>query len=163
MREGKIQRPQPIRIRFLTGYAETVAEHDATVLKVCLKSVNHRFLDLHVHLPEGLQALETKVRRGSSGEKHPRAAELAVTLEGTTQATPTVDEAQLGRYVELLRKQGEQYGLSAESGWAALCRLPGFSNAVIPHGWPRHSSTNPTSVANLIFLLQEMQRESNAF
>ena len=47
----------------MTGYAQAVAEQDGFTLTVSLRSVNHRFLDLHVHLPEQLLSLEAKVRR----------------------------------------------------------------------------------------------------
>jgi uncharacterized protein (TIGR00255 family) len=112
----------------MTGYAETVAEHDGAILKVSLRSVNHRFLDLHVHLPEGLQLLEGKIRREVQ-EKNPRGRlDLKIIVEGQTQATPRVDEALLGQYVALCERLGRQYGLEEETDLATLFRLPGVLN-----------------------------------
>jgi len=120
------------RIRSMTGYAETVADRDGTVLKVSLRSVNHRFLDLHVHLPEGLQSLEGKVRREVQ-ERNPRGRlDLKVILEGEASAPPQVDEALLGQYVELFRRLGRQYGLAERTDLATLLRLPGVLNAAAP-------------------------------
>lgn len=114
----------------MTGYAETVAEHDGMVLTVSLRSVNHRFLDLHVHLPDRLQSLETKVRREIQ-ERNPRGRlDLKVIVEGATQTTPSVDEVLLGRYVELFGRLGKQFGLTAETDLATLCRLPGVVSVV---------------------------------
>ena len=116
------------RARSMTGYAETVTEQDGMVLTVSLRSVNHRFLDLHVYLPEPLQPLEPKVRRGIQ-EKNPRGRlDLKVTLDRATPANVSVDEAMLGRYIELFRRLGAQYGLSAETDMATICRLPGVIN-----------------------------------
>lgn len=113
----------------MTGYAETVAEQDGTVLKVSLRSVNHRFLDLHLHLPEGLQVLEAKLRREVQ-EKNPRGRlDLRVVIEGEAPAAPRVDETLLGQYIELFRRLGGQYGLAPEADLATLLRLPGVLNA----------------------------------
>ncbi len=116
----------------MTGYAETVAERDGLVLTVSLRSVNHRFLDLHVYLPEALQSLDAKIRREVQ-ERNPRGRlDLKLIVEGATQATPSVDEALLGRYVELFRRLGGRYGLSGETDLATLCRLPGVINIGAP-------------------------------
>ena len=116
------------RIRSMTGYAEIVAEHDGTLLKVSLRSVNHRFLDLHVHLPEGLLSLEGKVRREVQ-EKNPRGRlDLKIVIEGEASAAPQVDEALLGQYVELFRRLSGKFGLSAATDLATLFRLPGVLN-----------------------------------
>lgn len=115
-------------IRSMTGYAETVAEHGGTVLKVSLRSVNHRFLDLHVHLPDGLQSLEGRIRREVQ-EKNPRGRlDLKIIIEGEAAAAPQVDEALLGQYVEMFQRLGRQYGLEEETDLATLLRLPGVLN-----------------------------------
>ena len=114
-----------IRSRSMTGYAETRLEHEGTILKVSLRSVNHRFLDLHVYLPDGLQALEAKIRREIQ-EKNPRGRlDLKVILEGEAQGAPQVNEALIGQYVELFRRLGRQYALEEEPDLATLFRLPG--------------------------------------
>ena len=109
----------------MTGYAETIAEHDGMVLTVSLRSVNHRFLDLHVHLPDALQSLEPKIRREIQ-ERNPRGRlDLKVTAEGAVLSRLNVDEALLGRYIELFRRLGAQYGVPSETDLATLARLPG--------------------------------------
>jgi uncharacterized protein (TIGR00255 family) len=120
------KRPKPgERARSMTGYAETIAERDGMVLTVSLRSVNHRFLDLHVHLPDALQSLEPKIRREIQ-ERNPRGRlDLKVTAEGAALTRLNVDEALLGRYIELFRRLGAQYGLPAETDLATLARLPG--------------------------------------
>lgn len=116
------------RARSMTGYAETIAEHDGMVLMVSLRSVNHRFLDLHVYLPDALQSLEPKVRREIQ-ERNPRGRlDLKVTMEGAALTRLSVDEALLGHYLEVFRRLGAQYGLSAETDLATLARFPGVLN-----------------------------------
>ena len=69
------------RARSMTGYAETIAERDGMVLTVSLRSVNHRFLDLHVHLPDALQSLEPKIRREIQ-DRNPRGRKFQWSQEG---------------------------------------------------------------------------------
>src|SRR5260370_42638431 len=54
-----------MKVRSMTGYAQ-VKTHvsDQLTLAVSLKSVNHRFLDLHLRIPAEMDAIEMKVRRG---------------------------------------------------------------------------------------------------
>ena len=50
--------PAEIRLRSMTGCARTVAQADGFTLRLSQRSVNHRHLDLHVHLTEPLLPLE---------------------------------------------------------------------------------------------------------
>ena len=50
-------------LRSMTGYAQAVADQDGWALRLSVRSVNHRFLDLHVRLPEGYEAIEPKIRQ----------------------------------------------------------------------------------------------------
>ena len=116
------------RLRSMTGYADAVAEQDGMTLAVSLRSVNHKFLDLHVYLPEPLQPLERKIRREIQ-ERNPRGRlELKVVLERAGAVSLNVDEGVLERYIELFRRLGAQYGMSAATDVSTLCRLPGVVN-----------------------------------
>ncbi len=50
-------------IASMTGFSRQVVTLDAGVFDWELKSVNHRYLDSRIHLPEDLSALEPEVRR----------------------------------------------------------------------------------------------------
>ena len=50
-------------IRSMTGYGSAAVDGDAGRASVAVRALNHRFLDLAVHLPRRLQALEPDVRR----------------------------------------------------------------------------------------------------
>ena len=45
-------------LKSMTGFAEARGEYNGFALRVSLRSVNHRFLDLHLRIPEGLESLE---------------------------------------------------------------------------------------------------------
>jgi uncharacterized protein (TIGR00255 family) len=120
-------------LRSMTGFAQTVVQEDGFVLTVNLRSVNHRALDLHVNLPEQLQKFEPAARREIQA-CHPRGhLQLKVTLEQEAGANPAVDEAMIGKYIELFRRVGERYGLPLEAAMTALPRLPGV--IAVPGGF----------------------------
>ncbi len=47
----------------MTGYAQARAETPDLALRVSIKSVNHRFLDLKMRLAEGLELYESRLRQ----------------------------------------------------------------------------------------------------
>jgi uncharacterized protein (TIGR00255 family) len=55
-------------MRSMTGYGEAAAENGNYAMAVSLKSVNHRFLDLQVRMPEELRAGEAELREALAGE-----------------------------------------------------------------------------------------------
>ncbi len=117
--------PAETRLRSMTGFARTVAEEDGFTLRLSLRSVNHRHLDLHVHLPEPLLPLEVKVRR-TIKERSPRGhLELRVTLDRENGMNVAVDELLAEKYMEVFRRLGKRLGLPAETDLATLSRLPG--------------------------------------
>ena len=47
----------------MTGYAHAQAASSGWSLRVSIRSVNHRFLDLHLRVPEGFEPLEPRMRQ----------------------------------------------------------------------------------------------------
>jgi uncharacterized protein (TIGR00255 family) len=52
----------------MTGFASGVAELDAGSLVLELRAVNHRYLDLHLRLPDELRVLESALREAVSAQ-----------------------------------------------------------------------------------------------
>ena len=49
-------------IKSMTGFASLTRDDDAATITVTLKSVNHRFLDLQLRIPQSLAPQESKIR-----------------------------------------------------------------------------------------------------
>jgi len=112
-------------LRSMTGYAVCVARDDGFTLRVSLRSVNHRFLDLRLHLPEALLPLEAKVRSEIQARNPRGHLELKVVLERQAGDRISVDEALLEQCIGMFRRLGAQYGLRAELDMVSLAQLPG--------------------------------------
>ena len=92
-----------MNIRSMTGYAH-VKQHvsDQLTITLSLKSVNHRFLDLHLRIPNECDTVEMKVRRVLKERLHRGHIEVTVGLERTGGAAFTVNRELVGRISERL-------------------------------------------------------------
>jgi uncharacterized protein (TIGR00255 family) len=82
----------------MTGFAAVAAELPGAALAVELRSVNHRFLDLQVRLPDELRGLEATLREQILGELKRGKVECRVSLSRSAadSASLAVDLARVG-------------------------------------------------------------------
>jgi uncharacterized protein YicC (UPF0701 family) len=66
-------------ISSMTGFAAAAQESAQGSLGVELKTVNHRYLEFQVRIPEELRALEPADARGGGGEADARKVDCRVT------------------------------------------------------------------------------------
>jgi len=119
-----------MNVRSMTGYAQ-VKSHisDQLTLAVSLKSVNHRFLDLHLRIPGELDAVEMKVRRVLKERLHRGHIEVTLGLERAGGVEFAVNRELVGGYLRAFRQAAEEFGVSAEPDLNAVLKLPGALNA----------------------------------
>ena len=68
----------------MTGFAQVKAHvSDQLTITLRLKSVNHRFLDLHLRIPTNCDCLEMKLRRLLKESLHRGHVEVTLSLERT--------------------------------------------------------------------------------
>jgi uncharacterized protein (TIGR00255 family) len=119
-----------MNIRSMTGYAQVKAHvSDELTLALSLKSVNHRFLDLHLRMPSELDPVEMKVRRVLKERLHRGHLEVTISVERTGGAGFAVNRELVGGYLRTFREVAEEFGISAEPDLNAVLKLPGALNA----------------------------------
>jgi len=119
-----------MNIRSMTGYAQVKAHvSDELTLSLSLKSVNHRFLDLHLRMPSELDPVEIKVRRLLKERLHRGHLEVTISMERTGGAGFAVNRELVGGYLRTFRDVAEEFGVSAEPDLNAVLKLPGAMNA----------------------------------
>src|ERR1700680_2661694 len=47
----------------MTGFAQARVERDGASVRINLRSVNHRFLDLHLRMPGGFDVFNSRIRK----------------------------------------------------------------------------------------------------
>jgi uncharacterized protein (TIGR00255 family) len=119
-----------MNIRSMTGYAQVKAHvDDQLTLTLSLKSVNHRFLDLHLRLPADVDPMEMKVRRVLKERLHRGHIEVTLSLERSGGTAFAVNRDLVGGYLRTFREVAEEFGISAEPDLNAVLKLPGALNA----------------------------------
>lgn len=126
--------PDHRALKSMTGYAQARAEQDGWAVQLSLRSVNHRFLDLRVRVPEGWDALETEIRRVA--RERVRRGHLDVTLqvEAAKGDSISIHREVAAEYLKAAKSLGEQFGIKSDPDLAAILRLPGVTSSGAPAG-----------------------------
>jgi uncharacterized protein (TIGR00255 family) len=90
-----------------------------------LKSVNHRFLDLHMRMPAGTEPLEMRLRRLLKESVLRGHLEVTLTVERGLRPSAQFDRDLLQGYVAAFRAAADENALEQEPDLNAIFRLPG--------------------------------------
>ncbi len=112
-------------ISSMTGYARTqVRVEGQFVYTLSLKSVNHRFLDMQLRLPGGMDALEMELRRALKEALVRGHVELTLSLERSTQMKAGYNRDLVANYLGAFNAAKEEFNLQGEPDLNAALRLP---------------------------------------
>jgi uncharacterized protein (TIGR00255 family) len=112
-------------VKSMTGYAEARRQSDDWRVRVSLRSVNHRFLDLRVRLPEGLESFEPLIRQALRDRLRRGHVEIALHVEPAHPAAVQVNREILTAYLRVVEELRREFSLTQELDVAAMLRLPG--------------------------------------
>ena len=113
-------------IRSMTGFAQFKGQvRPDAAFTLALKSVNHRFLDLHLRMPPQSDALEIKLRRLLKEKIARGHVELTLALDGAGAAPLAVNYELVGGYVNAFRQAARELGIAGEPDLNAVLRMPG--------------------------------------
>jgi uncharacterized protein (TIGR00255 family) len=114
----------------MTGFARVRRSVEEGELTLSLKSVNHRGLDLHFHLPPEFDALENEIRTVlKSGLVRGHVQIHLSFLRAGAQTDAPLNRALLEAYMSAFREASEIYKLSGEPDLNAVLRIPGMLSA----------------------------------
>jgi uncharacterized protein (TIGR00255 family) len=118
-------KPASKGLKSMTGYAQAHATESGFGLRVSVRSVNHRFLDLHLRVPEGFEPLEPRIRQ--IVRERVRRGHLDVTLryELAGPAAVAVNQEVAAAYLRAVSDLRTQFGMTTEPDLASILRLPG--------------------------------------
>src|SRR5215470_17570849 len=108
-------------IRSMTGFAEAKGQVNPQLgFTLSLKSVNHRFLDVHFRLPADSDALEVKLRRRLKEKLARGHVELSLNLERAGSESFSLNRQIVGGYIQAFRSAAAEFGLAAEPDLNAI-------------------------------------------
>jgi uncharacterized protein (TIGR00255 family) len=115
----------PRGLRSMTGYAQAHALENGWSLRVSLRSVNHRFLDLHLRVPEGFEPLEPAMRKIVRERLRRGHVDLTVQYEMAGAAAVGVNQEVAAAYMRAVKELREKFAMRNEPDLAVILRLPG--------------------------------------
>lgn len=112
-------------IKSMTGFGQGSAEAEAFKVRVDIRTVNNRFLDVHTRLPQELSSLEVTLKKQiQAGIKRGR-VDVSVSLDQTRLAQFDVNQPLVAGYLNALRTLKSEFGLEGEPTLEMVARLPG--------------------------------------
>jgi uncharacterized protein (TIGR00255 family) len=110
----------------MTGYARTqVRVHDQLAYTLSVKSVNHRFLDIQLRLPAGLDALEMELRRLLKENLVRGHVEVTLSVDRSTQQKTGYNRDMVSGYLDAFKQARKEFGIKGDPDLNAVLRMPG--------------------------------------
>jgi len=112
-------------MKSMTGYGRGSADGDTFSVSVDLKTVNNRFLDVHLRLTSELASLEPVIKRQISSRLSRGRVDVTVNFEKTSQTAYELNRPLIAGYVNALREMQDEFAIGGEIDINVLARLPG--------------------------------------
>jgi len=114
----------------MTGYAQARGELHGWAVRVSVKSVNHRFLDLKLRIPEGFDLYELRLRQIVRDRIHRGHVEVTVSVEPGKSAPVQVNREIVQAYLRAAEALRQETKAATDMDVVALLRLPGVITGV---------------------------------
>ena len=132
----------------MTGFGRGAANGKDFAVAVEIKTVNNRYLDVHLRLSQELSAIETIIRRRVGARLSRGRVDLNINFERTGATTYEVNKQLITGYVKAIREIQQEFGLPGEIDVNSIARLPGALS-------PARDGLNNTNVEGLEGALDE--------
>ncbi len=109
----------------MTGYAHARGEQNGWAVRVSVKSVNHRFLDLKLRMPEGFDLYDLRLRQIVREHIHRGHLEIHVNAEPGTAAPVQLNKELAQAYLRAAEALRQETRAAADVDVVSLLRLPG--------------------------------------
>lgn len=143
-------------IRSMTGFGQAKGQvNGGPAFTIALKSVNHRFLDLHFRLPANTDALEMTLRRILKEKLARGHVDVNLSFEQAGTAQLALNRQLVSAYVQAFRAAAIEAGIAAEPDLNAVLRLPGALDTAAA---PPEEELTPAVLAALEQVLTQLDR-----
>ena len=117
--------PATTGIFSMTGFAQARSEQDGNSLRVNLRSVNHRFLDLHLRMPDGFEVFESRIRQAIRNRLRRGHVDVNIYFEASGTGPIVVNREVAESYLKAAEQLRQEFSVKTEPDLIALFRLPG--------------------------------------
>jgi uncharacterized protein (TIGR00255 family) len=144
----------------MTGYAQVRGQANARLaFALSLKSVNHRFLDLHFRLPSDTDALEMKLRRLLKEKMVRGHVEVTLTLDYATTNGIALNRQLISGFVQAFRSAAQEFSIPGEPDLNVVLRMPGAMDSGNERSSDDLENAVMASVEEVLARLNQMREE----
>jgi uncharacterized protein (TIGR00255 family) len=109
----------------MTGFAQARVEREENSVRINLRSVNHRFLDLHLRMPDGFEVFESRIRQAIRNRLRRGHVDVNIYYEPGGPGAVEVNHDLVASYMKAAERMRQEFGIKTEPDVVALFRLPG--------------------------------------
>lgn len=109
----------------MTGYGTCSVKKDETVVTVEIRTVNHRFLDVHTRLSREYAYLETEVQQAVRSMVSRGRVEINISIQGASPNALQLNADSARNYIEAAGKLRDEFHLEDSLDLRTLLTLPG--------------------------------------
>jgi uncharacterized protein (TIGR00255 family) len=109
----------------MTGYGIGSAQKDDTAISIEIRTVNHRFLDLHVRISHEYLYLEGEIQQLVRGALDRGRVDVTVAIHNANSTSYLINSSLVKSYLEAADKLKEEFDLQDSLDLKTLLSLPG--------------------------------------
>jgi uncharacterized protein (TIGR00255 family) len=150
-------------IRSMTGFARVRKPHGEGEMIASIKSVNHRGLDVHFHMPPELDQFENSLRSAVKRKVLRGHVQIQIRFTGARNLEPAVlNRALLETYISTFRRAATTHDLPGAPDLNAAFRLPGMFEPVDPEPDPEMEARLLAAAEEALDILNEFREREGA-
>ncbi|HEU4934481.1 MAG TPA: YicC/YloC family endoribonuclease [Pyrinomonadaceae bacterium] len=112
-------------MKSMTGYGKAMVAGDDFSVSVDLKTVNNRFLDIHLRVGSELGSLEPSIKKRISSRLSRGRVDVAVSMERVAQIAYEINRPLIAGYVSALKQLQQDFNIAGELDINVIARIPG--------------------------------------
>jgi uncharacterized protein (TIGR00255 family) len=112
-------------IKSMTGFGHGSAEGEGLKVRVDIRTVNNRFLDVHTRMPQDLASLEITLKKQIQAALKRGRADVTISIEQVREAKFEINKPLVSGYLKALGELKADFGLEGSPSLELLAKLPG--------------------------------------
>ncbi len=133
-------------IKGMSGFGQAQIENSKLKVILQVRTLNHRYLDCSVYLPESLRWLDTYLKTKIKSKIKRGKVTVSVSITNKAAISPTINPVVVNAYTRLAKELHKKFGISNDISFSQILNLPRVLKG------KQDIIANPTSVKNLISL-----------
>ncbi|HJY27937.1 MAG TPA: YicC/YloC family endoribonuclease [Pyrinomonadaceae bacterium] len=112
-------------MKSMTGYGKGMVAGDDFSVSVDLKTVNNRFLDIHLRVGSELASLEPSIKKRITSRLTRGRVDVTVSVERVAQVAYELNRPLIAGYITALKQLQQDFNIAGELDINILARIPG--------------------------------------